>query len=99
MKKDLKEILRHGRSNAIAGHVLAEALDLPDNRALTKLIERARRAGLPVCASVVPPAGYFLASDSSELRAYIGDLQKRETEIGRTREALETILDREEVQP
>lgn len=88
------DLLRQGRANAIPARVLADALELPDTRTLTRLVERERRSGSPICASTTEPTGYFLAADAGELSDYVSSLRGREKEIRRTRGALEHILSR-----
>ena len=88
----LTDLLQRGKENAISSRVLVPVLGLRDTRALTQLIEKERRAGVPICASVTEPTGYYLASDADELRRYLHSLRRRENEVGRTREALAAIL-------
>lgn len=95
----LTDLLHTGKGNAISGRVLAEALGLRDIRTLTQMIETERRSGAPICASVTPPVGYYIAADAEELRRYLHSLQRRKGEIGRTLEALENILEIWEAAP
>ena len=60
----LTDLLQRGKENAISSRVLVPVLGLHDTRALTQLIEKERRAGVPICASVTEPTGYYLASDA-----------------------------------
>lgn len=88
----LSELLLTGRANAVPGKELVNLLGLKDLRELTKVVERERREGTPICASVCGVRGYYLAETPEELTAYLGSLYHREREVSRTRTALENIL-------
>lgn len=58
-------------------------------REISERIERARRAGQPICASCDPERpGYYLAETAEELQQYCSRLHKRAGEIHKTRRAL-----------
>lgn len=86
------KLLPSGKSNAIPGQTLVELLGLKDQRELTKRIERERRDGFPVCASVAGDRGYYLAADVAELEEYIQSLERRLFHVRRTRDHLESTL-------
>lgn len=88
----VSDLLAEGKRAAVPGRDLVRLLGLHDLREVTKLIERERRAGSPICASVFEPRGYYIASNAEELRAYISSIQRREAEVSRTRAALCDIL-------
>lgn len=84
-----------GAENAVPGHDLVQLLGLRDLRTLTQLIERERRGGSPICASVSGTSrGYFLAADPSELARYVKSLDRRLRAVGETRHRLGDALDR-----
>lgn len=86
--RQVHEILLQGAENAIEGATLAAALGFKDRRALSKQIERERRSGQPICASVAGNSrGYYLADDPGELQRYIRALDRRIREIRKTRDA------------
>lgn len=88
----IHELLSEGRSNARTGRELAAFYGC-DLRAVTKEIERERRAGYPICAtSTGGNLGYYLAADAQELANYCKRLNSRETELNKTRRALVGIL-------
>lgn len=89
----VSKLLMTGKANAITGGKLVEILELKDIRELTQLIERERRAGLPICASTDQTwPGYYLAADTAELEAYINSLNRRLHNVGQTRQHLESTL-------
>lgn len=82
------ELLLAGRENAITSRHLCRMLGI-DRRTLTAEIERERRAGCPICASVdCTCPGYFIAESVDEFRRYLRSLENRERELRLTREAL-----------
>lgn len=89
----VSKLLIEGKSNAVPGYKLVQALELKDLRELTQLIEGERRAGIPICASTdASTPGYYLPAAPSELSAYIGSLDRRLHNVGLTRKHLETTL-------
>ena len=61
-------------------------------RELSKQVERERRAGQPICASVSGEhRGYFIG-DAEELRLYLHSLDRRLREVRRTRDACNATL-------
>lgn len=91
----VSDILPVGAANAISARTLAAALGLTDVRAVSKQVERERRRGTPICASVSGDSrGYFLASSPDELSAYLRALDHRLREVRRTRDACRDTLRR-----
>lgn len=83
-----------GAEHATPGHDLVQVLGLKDLRALTQLIERERRAGVPIFASVSgSQRGYYLAADPLELSRYVRSLDRRLHAVGETRRHLSDVLD------
>ena len=93
------DLLHRGKANAVPGRDLVRLLGLQDLRELTQMIEKERRAGEPICASVSAPHGYYIADSPDELRRYLHSLQRRKGEIGRTLAALQNILEIWEATP
>lgn len=91
--RQVSAVLPHGAANAVDGQTLAAALGFKSVRELSKRIERERRAGQPICASVSGEhKGYFMG-DAGELQLYLRSLDRRLREVRRTRDAIgETLL-------
>lgn len=86
-------LLGYGKQNAVPGHKLAGMLGLDDLRELTRLVERERASGVPICATCdSQQPGYYLAMEPSELAAYIKSLDRRLHNTRRTRERLADTL-------
>lgn len=91
----VSSLLMTGEASAIPGKELAATLGLRDAREVSKLVERERRAGIPICASVSgEDRGYFLASGAAELERYIKSLDRRLKNVRETREAVQDTLNR-----
>ena len=89
----IADVLQYGEENAVPGRYLVKLLGLKDSRELTKIIERERRAGVPICASTSGThPGYYLAEDAAELERYLRSLDRRLRQIRRTREACSDTL-------
>lgn len=88
----ITDALHTGRQNAITGKELATLFSC-DIRLITQQIQRERDKGAPICATMSGAnAGYFLAADDMELRAYCGILEHRENELHHTRRQLIKVL-------
>lgn len=84
----VQELLDYGRENTRTGKDLAKALNV-DIRTITQQIEKERREGQPICASMKGAhAGYYLAADRTELESYCRQLYHRGGELFKTRRAL-----------
>lgn len=93
--RQVANVLLFGAENAVEGSTLAAVLGFKDRRALSKQIERERRSGQPICASVAgSKRGYFLTDDPDELQRYIRALDRRIREVRRTRDACTETLRR-----
>ena len=88
----ISDFLPEGKENAIPGHDLVALLKLDDLRSLTQLVEQERRDGFPIRASTGNDKGYYLASGPEELEAYISSLDRRLSNVRRTRRHLEDTL-------
>ena len=91
--RQVSDILPRCAANAIYGQTLAAAMGFKSVRELSKQVERERRAGQPICASVSGEhRGYFMG-DPNELWLYLRSLDRRLREVRRTRDAVgETLL-------
>ena len=90
----VSDVLLSGHENAITGSELIKLLGLERLRDLTMLIERERRQGSAICASVnAQQPGYYLASSPTELEAYIQSLNRRIKNIEVTRLHLRQTLE------
>lgn len=79
-----------GESNALTAQEIADILALKDTRTVTRRIERARRSGLPVCAT--SSSGYYLAMDVGEFSRYVKSLTNRLNNIAETqRHCVDTL--------
>lgn len=92
--RQVSDILPRGAANAVDGQTLAAAMGFKSVRELSKQVERERRAGQPICASVSGECrGYFMG-DPNELWLYLRSLDCRLREVRRTRDACENTLRR-----
>ena len=83
-----------GHDNPLTCQEIVSALGLPDPRVVTKLIERERRAGVPICASTDSKRpGYYLADSPDELKNYMRSLRHRVKAVSGTLAALERAHD------
>ncbi len=83
-----------GRDNPLTCQEIMSALSLSDPRVVTKLIERERQAGLPICASNDSKRpGYYLAETPGELKSYTRSLRRRVKAVSGTLAALEAMHD------
>lgn len=90
----VSDILPVGAANAISARTLAAVLGLKDVRSVSRLVELERRSGVPICASVGTPGGYFLPSSPCELERYLKSLNRRICEIRMTHDAINESLRR-----
>lgn len=88
----ITEILATGAENARTGKEICKVLNLT-SRELTQRIERERRTGSPICASVTKPYGYYLAANQGEMQAYCRSLHHRAGEIFKTRSVCLEMID------
>lgn len=89
----IQNFLGHGKSNAIPGRKLLELFGGKDLRTISKAVEAARRAGIPICATTSPDGpGYYIASNTDELSGYLRSLDHRLREMRATRTHLEAVL-------
>ena len=86
------DVLPIGAENAISARILAGMLGLKDIRAVSRLVERERRSGVPICALAGTPGGYFLPSSPGELERYVKALNRRVREIKKTHDAVNESL-------
>ena len=89
----IHELLTEGRENARTGRELAAYFDC-NIREITEQVERERRAGQPICASMAEPPGYYLPANADELEHYCNMIHKRASELYKTRRALVKVLKR-----
>lgn len=89
----INEILLTGEENATRSQELCSMLRI-SRRELTATVERERREGHPICASVNPQRpGYYLAANKGEMRRYCNTLFHRAGELHKTRRACLASLD------
>lgn len=93
-RQGVSAFLCYGESNAIPGRDLVKLLGLHDLRELTQMIEKARRNGVPICASCSDPRGYYIAETPEELERYLRSLDRRLSNIRATRSACGDTLRR-----
>lgn len=90
----LLELIPTGADHPVTAKRLAELCGTQNERQITRNIEALRRAGIPVCASTnAERPGYFRAENPAELALYLKNLNNRLREIGKTRRALNVVLD------
>lgn len=82
-------LLGRGQGAAITARQLAAFLHAGSEREISKLIQRERAAGIPICASCdSSDPGYYLPETTAELDAYIKSLQGRHDAMGMTLRAV-----------
>lgn len=64
-----------------------------DKRTVAAMIQRRRRAGVPICAARSGRPGYFIALTAEEMRDYCGKLKHEEAELRKTRRACERLIE------
>lgn len=99
--KDISAYLNTGEAEAITGRELCHMLRMTP-RELTQAIERARRQGVPICATCNGSRpGYYLAASRRDMERYCRSLWKRAGEIFKTRRAclrtMEQLPEQEEM--
>ena len=86
------ELLAEGKENARTGRALADILGV-NIRDVTATIERERRSGKPICASMDKEnPGYYLPETADELAAYCNMIGGRAQELITTQQALIAVL-------
>ena len=90
--RQVSDFLLTGAENALDARTLAALMKI-DRRTVTQRIERERRSGMPICAAVDGVnRGYYLAADADELARYVRALDRRISEVKKTRDACELTL-------
>ena len=69
--------------NAISTKTLLHYSGLRSVRVLRQEIHRLREQGHIICASMEPPAGYYLAENPQEAARFVRSMESRRREIGR----------------
>lgn len=86
----IHEILGRGKESARTGRELAAYFKC-NIREITEQIERERRDGWQICATMGGQnPGYYLAADAAELQEYCGQLTRRAGAIMKTRRLMTT---------
>ena len=84
-----------GRDNPTTATALADALGFEDTRAITRMIERERLNGAPICAACTGDhLGYYLAASPEELADYLHSFRRRSRNVQRTEAALNATYHR-----
>jgi predicted DNA-binding transcriptional regulator YafY len=72
--RDILSTNHQGRYRPITAKLLTRQLGMPygktSERGIQKDIEALRAVGLPICASVYRPCGYYLGVDAEDFRRY-----------------------------
>ena len=90
----IASVLSEGRGNALTGREIKRLLDLKDGRAVSALVERERRGGVPICATCDSKRpGYYIPQTPDELDAYNRSLRRRVRNVTATLDAMEKALD------
>lgn len=90
--RQVADVLPIGAEHAVSARTIAGMLGLRGVRAVSRLVELERRSGVPICASVGTPGGYFLPSSPGELERYVKALNRRVREIKKTHDAVNESL-------
>ena len=89
----IHELLMVGEENAKTARDLARIVGTKP-REISRMIERERRQGKTICASVnSKKPGYFLPKDKADFAAYCRRLEHRYKEVGITLMACEESLE------
>jgi len=91
-KQSLLDYLPHEPERAVTAVQLGNMLHI-SSREVTKLIQKYRLAGVPICAACGDQPGYYIATEPEMLGKYIKSLDGRLREVRRTREALTETLE------
>ena len=90
----IASVLPHGRENAITAGEIKRILEFRDTREVSKIVERERHGGVPICATTDAKCpGYYLPENESELSAYTASLRRRVKNVSATLYAMESALD------
>ena len=74
----IAHLLGRGQGAAITARQLAALLHAGSEREISKIIQRERASGIPICASCdSSDPGYYLPETTAELDEYINSLQGR----------------------
>lgn len=82
----ISSLLQRGQDNAVPLQHL-QVLTGMDGRSIRLMIEKERRAGVPILADNL--SGYFLPRDDEERVAFVRSMRHRANEILRTAQAVE----------
>ena len=85
-QRRVSDFLSRGRENAVPLRHLKKLLEV-DGRTVRLMIERERRAGIPICADNA--TGYYLPSTADEKAACVRSMRHRAGEIMKTARAIE----------
>lgn len=85
-QRRVSDFLSIGRENAVPLRHLKKLLEV-DGRTVRLMIERERRAGIPICADNA--TGYYLPSTADEKAACVRSMRHRAGEIMKTARAIE----------
>ena len=85
-QRRVSDFLSRGRENAVPLRHLKKLLEV-DGRTVRLMIERERRAGIPICADNA--TGYYLPSTADEKDACVRSMRHRAGEIMKTARAIE----------
>lgn len=80
---NITDYIPNGRKNAVNAKTLSCQTGL-DIRTVRYMIQKARKNGIPICASETDPKGYYLADTEDERQAYIFKLNHRIREMYKT---------------
>ena len=83
-----------GYREPVTAAALATSLGMNDSREITRMVQRERLHGAPICASCdVDKPGFYLAQCPEELDRYLESLRRRIRTVSNTYFALETTRD------
>lgn len=86
----ISSLLLRGRDNALPLQHLKAVTSL-DGRSVRLMIERERRAGIPILADNA--SGYYLPADDAERAEFVRSMRHRAQEIMKTAQAVEEAVD------
>ena len=83
---NISDLLSHGKQNAVPLRDLVAMTGLP-GRTVRTMIERERRAGVPILAD--NQSGYYLPGEDNDIPRFVRSMRHRANEILRTASAVE----------
>lgn len=89
----IKELLGHGKENALTSVQLINACGFTCKRELQDQIARERAAGAVICSTTSGNGGYYLPKDRAEVACFIKSMDSRVKNISKSISAARKYLE------